>query len=360
MLQNITNSLEQTLIFTCLLGLAFLLSIRTEREPFNLSLLVTSELKGFAILTIIFGHIGYFLFTDHNFLAPLSNISGVGVDLFFLLSGYGLAISSIKKPYQPKEFYRRRIGKIFIPLWISLIIFLLLDAFILHHFYDWPVILKSFLGFYPQADIYQDLNSPLWYLTPLLFYYLIFPWLFKPRWPVLSAMALGIIAWGVFLFILPVSAGVHNLYSLHFLAFPLGVALANLLPSIQNIYRKILNDKTPANLSRIIRYLFLPVALGIFFYTFNSGGQSPLVTQLISLVCALSLITVFTLIKLHSRLLEILGNHSYEIYLLHWPLLYRFGFLYRLLPAGLVTALYIAILLGLAYLFQQITSRKKA
>lgn len=348
MQQTAVVPIEQTIIFGGLFFVVFLWLLRKKQEPLNFSLLVTSELKGFAILTIILGHIGYFLFTDHGFLYPFSTISGVGVDIFFLLSGYGLALSSMKKNYVPLEFYRRRVGKIFLPLWIVLVLLLLLDAFLLGRFYDWSVMVRSFLGLYPSADIYNDLNSPLWYLTPLFFYYLVFPWVFKPRWAVFSGFILALLGYVLLSLPLPVTEGVRNLYSLHYLAFPLGVVLAG-LSSFTKKFHSIITTWA--------RYILLIVCGGVFFYAATAGG-SGLTAQLLSLLCTLMVLFIFIATKLYSRLFEIFGNYSYEIYLLHWPLLYRYDFLYRFLPPGVATFLYLIVMLGLAWALRKIVSFK--
>src|SRR3990167_10590201 len=67
----------------------------------------TLSLKGFAILAIVFAHIGYFLVADHRFLFPLSTLAGVGVDMFLLLSGFGLTMSSLSRDRPTMDFYAR-------------------------------------------------------------------------------------------------------------------------------------------------------------------------------------------------------------------------------------------------------------
>lgn len=353
MLQTITDPIGQTTIFSVILVIAILSFLGKKKVLNGFSAEVTVQLKGFAILTILFGHIGYFLFTDHSFLHPLSSISGVGVDLFLLLSGYGLGISSLKNNYRPLEFYRRRIGKIFIPLWIVLIIILLLDAFFLHTFYNWQTIIQNFLGFYPSADIYLDLNSPLWYLTLILFYYLIFPWIFNPKKVVLSGTALAIISTLIISLNLPVTAGVQHLYQLHYLAFPLGIILAGLSSKFSNFFNnKIFNSKRSPQQSRLIRYLLISISAALFFFSLRPE-ENKLIYQLLSLLSATSITAFFILTKLRFKLLEVFGNYSYEIYLLHWPLLYRYDFLYKFLPPAISTALYLAILLALGCLLQK-------
>jgi len=354
MIQTVVNAGEQTMIFAGMLGIVFLLLFRFKRDSSGFSLEVTNQLKGLAILTIIFGHIGYFLFSDHNFLFPLSTISGIGVDMFLLLSGYGLAVSAIKKNLKPLEFYKRRVGKIFIPLWIVLVVILVLDAVLLKQFYDWPVMIRSFFGLYPSADIYKDLNSPLWYMTPLLFNYLIFPGVFKQRWSLVSALVMAGIGYVVLLLPLPVADGVRHLYELHYLAFPIGVAIAGGSDTFGKYAVKIFKWLKLRKVLELSRYVFLIALAVVFYYSAWATFENILIVQLVSILSALSVLLMFVCFKLRMRLLEIFGEYSYEIYLFHWPLLYRFDFIYRSLPAGMGTALYLVYFLVLAYFLKKL------
>ena len=120
MQQTIQNPEFHTLILILifLLGMAISSRKRQDRQFFPTS--VTQELKGFAILTIIFGHIGYFLDTNDTFLFPLSVASGVGVNIFLFLSGFGLTMSTLKKQLSLLQFYKRRLLRLFLPMWIVL------------------------------------------------------------------------------------------------------------------------------------------------------------------------------------------------------------------------------------------------
>lgn len=354
MLQTATIHPQQNTIFFILLGLILLFSLR-KKSPTEtgLSNLVTLNLKGLAMLTIVLGHIGYFLFTDHNFLYPLSTISGIGVDIFLFLSGFGLTISSLQKNLPWKEFYLRRLHKIFLPLWGTLLIFLLMDWFILGKSTTTSTILTSFLGFYPSADIYQDLNSPLWYITPILFYYLIFPWVFQPRRPWLSTLLITTSSWLVLTQIpLPITSTVQHLYSLHYLAFPLGIAIALLSHHLPKTpFLKTLQRRA-AKLPHIKTFLpSLLIIIGLLgFLTSQRGATTTLDYQILSLIGTSGLILIFTANKLTNLALSIFGRYSYEIYLLHWPLLYRYDLLYQYLPPALATILWLLLLLSFGWL----------
>ena len=100
----IFNPIFQTQIFIGWLLLALLLSARVKKSAGFFPVSLTSELKGVAILAVVFSHVGYFLAADHRFLFPLSVFAGAGVDIFLFLSGFGLAVSAIKKSLSIKEF----------------------------------------------------------------------------------------------------------------------------------------------------------------------------------------------------------------------------------------------------------------
>jgi peptidoglycan/LPS O-acetylase OafA/YrhL len=226
---SIADPVISTQIFTFLLSAALLLSARKRAGGEFFSVETTQEMKGFAILAIVLSHIGYFLVNDHRFLFPLSILAGVGVDLFLFLSGYGLTASAWKRELKPLAFYRHRLFKLFTPFWMVLAALFLSDFFLLGRAYGAGYMARSFLGLFPHADLYQDVNSPLWYLTFILFFYLLFPWVFRKRYFPLSALLLYVLA-DKFVSVQPAYfASVLHLYELHLMAFPLGVLAAGLV-----------------------------------------------------------------------------------------------------------------------------------
>jgi peptidoglycan/LPS O-acetylase OafA/YrhL len=67
----------------------------------------------------------------------------------------------------------------------------------------------------------------------------------------------------------------------------------------------------------------------------------------------LSIIIFFIIKKFDIKIFYILGLYSYEIYLLHWPIMYHYDFLYKYTPAWFATPLYIIIFLGLGFLLKK-------
>lgn len=342
MLIKVSDPILQTIFFSLIFLSLFFISIRKKATETFLSKETTNQLKGFSILAIIFSHIGYFLSSDPKFLYPYSILAGVGVNLFLFISGFGLTLSQIKSPLPPILFYKKRLSKLFIPLWVVITIFLGIDFFLLNRSYPVIEIIHSFLGFFPRADLFQNLDSPLWYFLVILFYYLIFPLIFIKRAPLLSPILVLSLSLLLLNLPLPFDPDVLNLYKLHFLAFPLGMLFGLV---IQNIKFKL-------NLS--LKLLILSIVVPIFLYTsINSGvGQNLYIEQGISLITAFSAIIIFALSRLKFKLFSLFGIYSYEIYLLHWPILSRFN-LFRGLPPFLMVVLNLFLFILLAYALQE-------
>jgi len=365
MIKSISNSVSATNIFIAIFILAILASIRKQKVKEFFSLDTTQELKGFAILAVVFSHIGYFLVSDHNFLHPLTIIAGVGVDLFLILSGYGLVMSSLKKDQSIWQFYKTRLIRLFVPMWIVLILFFTADYFILNIKYSWGYIVQAFFGIFRTADLYTDINSPLWYFTLILFFYLVFPLVFSKKRPWLSALIIYVLGYLILKTEPYRLSGNIYMYKIHLIGFPLGMFIASLVKneyiiSLQNsnfVKKNIDKFKQPNVLNNLIYYFifFILVYLSAYF-SYNSGvGKGLRMEQGISILTAMLLLALFLMKRFDIRLFNIFGVYSYEIYLLHWPLLYSYDVFYQYFPAWLATALYLPFFLGLSVGLQRLS-----
>lgn len=341
---NVADPVQQTAIFLAIFIVLVIATIKKNREPLQFTRSHTDELKGFAILMVIFGHIGYFLASDDRFLWPLSVAAGVGVNLFLFLSGFGLTAASLKEKTPLKNYYLKRFLNIYPPMWVVIAVFLLMDGFLLQRTYSTAYIVRSFSGFFPNADLSIDLNSPLWYFTFIVFYYLLFPILFSRKFPVLSALVF--MALGLFLTKqnLPINRDVLKLYQTHTLAFPLGMIFHTITQS--EIIRKL-----KSRISHVTRYTLIITACGIAGYTaiHSNVGQGVYKEHLVSLVTVTAFVAISVLKNFSSRFLMLAGAYSYEIYLIHWPLLSRYEYLYRNLPPYLATLAYLALFLSVSW-----------
>lgn len=343
MLIKVSDPVFQTILFSIIFCGLLLVFIRKKGSGVLLSKEVTNQLKGFAILTIVFSHIGYFLSSDNKFLYPYSILAGVGVNLFLLLSGFGLTISHLKSPLSPLAFYKKRLLRLFIPMWFIITIFLIMDFFLLNRSYPMLEIIRGFLGFYPKANLYINFDSPLWYFSVILFYYLIFPLIFVKKFHWISPLLVLLVSILALNLELPIDNGLIEIYKVHTLAFPLGMLLGLAILHIK------------FKLNKFLKLLILSMTAVVFLYTsVHSGvGEDPKIEQGISLITTLSVVLIFTLSRFNFKLFSLFGIYSYEIYLLHWPILSRYN-LFIGLPPFLEVTLNIALILILGYILQTI------
>ena len=357
---SIVDASFNTLVFGVIFWGLAIASLRRPKEFGFFAPYKTQEMKGFAILAIVFSHIGYFLSTDTDFLWPMSVLAGVGVNLFLFLSGFGLTLSSFKKQMPFYVFYYKRLKKLFIPLWIVILIFFLMDYYILQRSYPITEIWKSFIGFFPLADLFNNLNSPLWYFTLILFYYLLFPLTFYKRIPYLSPVLILVISYILLKEVtLPfeINVDVFKLYKTHFAAFPLGVLFAVLMndPNFSPIKHHFKN----IFLKGTLKYLLVLIFIYLFgYFSINSGvGESKNIEQTISLITMFTIIFLFVVKNFEVKLFSLFGIYSYEIYLIHWPILSRYDYLYKYLPAWVATCFYLVLFLVIAYGLQKMVKR---
>lgn len=363
---SIIDPVLSTIVFTALLVCGLLITVRKKTSTRLFPVELTEELKGFAILIIIFSHIGYILSSDHSFLWPLSTMAGVGVNLFLFLSGYGLSLSALKKAPKLKT-YARRILQLFIPLWVVISLYFVLDYFVLHISYTAGYVAHSLAGIFLRADALQDVNSVLWFLSLILFYYLLFPLAFMKKRLWASALIVFVVASAIVWLHLDSLRDVMRFYQVHTAAFPLGILAAWLtttratetVAQWRASYTKFRLSNQRGKLWDALLYGVTSLILigAISYVAINSSVDSTIPKeQTISLLTMFLVIALFIHKRIRFGLLAIFGYVSFEIYLLHWPLISRYDFLYSHVPAWLATALYLVIFVALGWLLKLITN----
>ena len=366
---TITNVPEANMLVIIALIAVLLITLRKSKHTEVFPVSVTQELKGLGILTVVFAHFAYMLVTNPEFLFPLSIIAGVGVDLFLFMSGYGLSVGMIKKPMPVMEFYKRRLIKIFIPFWVALIIIFAADAILLNIFYTTPYIVQSLLGWFPTAIGYGDVNSPFWYITWMIMFYALYPIVFSAKRPWLSAIILAVFAtlMGVYN---PFEMGDNWLHRLHTLAFPLGILAAWLMMQTKEKDNKLVKvlENFRNNSSMIIRYVVIASMFALVVYmslhttakdwpTLTSIlGKGYFVEQFASLVIMFAFIVIFSLKKLDNKFLSIYGLYSFEVYLIHWPLMSRYDVFFDIFPAGVAVIAWLITFIVVSWLLQKIVT----
>ncbi|RBQ30985.1 acyltransferase [Arcobacter sp. FW59] len=329
---------------------------------------VTNELKGLGILTVVFAHFAYMKVTNSEFLFPLSIIAGVGVDLFLFMSGFGLTVGMLKKPMKVADFYKKRVIKIFIPFWIALIIMFIADAVFMDKTYSIWYMIKSMLGFFPTADGFGDVNSPFWYITWMIMFYLLFPLVFFKNKPWLTAIILAVVATIIGTFNI-FDLGSNWLHRLHTVAFSLGIIAAWLVQIKDGQENKFVSYvKNFRDNSKDMKYIVMAIMFVIVFYVSQRTGanswptlkdilgQGFFVEQIMSIVIMLAFIVIFVLKKVESKFLTIYGVYSYEVYLIHWPLMAKYDIFFVYLPAWAAVIAWLIAFILVSMLLQRLVT----
>lgn len=143
-------------------------------------------LKTAAILAVILHHWLHMVPQQPSaFLLFLVKLVGPFVNLFFILSGCGLTLSSLRSGGKgPAAFFRGRFLKIVVPYWfVTVILFLVLKSLI--HFslaripsdseLDWQVLLNYLIftrNFFPEMNFF---NPSHWFMPVIIGLYVLFP-----------------------------------------------------------------------------------------------------------------------------------------------------------------------------------------
>ena len=124
---------------------------------FDLNQEKTMQLKGLAIIFVLLGHLGYIFFAG-----------AWGVNLFLILSGYGVYLSYSKKGL--KEFFPKKIIKIYLPYLIYAIIIVCYYLYTNHFVFSRKIVLATLLG----LDIDSNLDKSMWYISFIFLEYILF------------------------------------------------------------------------------------------------------------------------------------------------------------------------------------------
>lgn len=114
----------------------------------------------------------YFSWQPENSLLRIFNLAYLGVDVFFVISGYIMAHTVLRKNYSASQFLRKRIVRVFKPYWAVSMIYLLL----LYSFSDYTTstseLIASFLLIPNDFDFHPILYVG-WSLVYEIFFYLL-------------------------------------------------------------------------------------------------------------------------------------------------------------------------------------------
>jgi peptidoglycan/LPS O-acetylase OafA/YrhL len=321
----------------------------TRRKPTAfLDITQTNELKGFAIMMVVTGHLWV-----HVSKEPASLILGdVAVSLFLILSGFGLTLSVEKTPVTFKRFVGQRLSRVMAPYWVATGVILILDYLVLDKTYSLPDISSTLAGINGDRSV-RDLDYARWFISLLLLEYIAFfvANRFLPRFEaILSLCVFSVLLMVLKHYHLLLLGSFHNM-----MAFPLGCLLAYYIKAVTRfVFAK-------ANHKKLV--VFVIFSLFLTWYALQNIEVTTGVLNKIThrglpilwstLFCFLAILIIGGLGRLGfvSGFLAFSGAIALEVYLIHGPLLIKYNPVFGWFPPDYIAiaySIFLILLLALA------------
>lgn len=266
----------------------------TLRSSFNddtLSSLQTNQLKGFAILLILFNHLCYYTEPLPSLYGIWSEAGMVGVAIFLILSGYGLSISMQNKGIQ--WFFLKTVSRILIPIIFALGLLLFLKIFL--EGAEQNILLEI-----PRILFFMhSLDGKTWFIIFILFWYCLLYLTFKFG---LSNQHRLIFLFLVSLAIISIPQTLH-LAKANAFSFPFGCWMGLNSSFIKGKINKLLQQKKliliSCLLGSVLLSAFLFNASEIFHFSAYSAILSVLILAVILSISYILYFSIFRHIKLN-------------------------------------------------------------
>ncbi len=288
-------------------------------------------LRGLACLAVVTFHFRYQLESDYPVLTKLLSTGAIGVDLFFILSGFVITLSVSRMGTgiaAAGDFLKRRALRLLPAYFILLLInFLLSGAMATFHYADKTQALISaatFSVYLPQhAPFYVDDSGFMgvrWTLNYEFLFYLMMSvcLLAHARWMALTALLCAV------LIALPMTFGYQP--TLFVRGYDMGYAYLNLMtnPIIWQFAAGVLIDLIYPYMARLpvaIRVPFLLTALALLvqhIMSFQHTGHGLMASgTILALLLAAVAFNDSWLGRITPRCLVLLGDISFSVYLIH-------------------------------------------
>jgi len=271
------------------------------------------------------------------------------VSYFFVLSGFILTVNS-KDGINVRRFYINRFARIF-PLYLGALLLMLFLLLVARTPKDTISFNKVFLSVFLIQSWFQNYalsyNFPAWSLSAEAFFYVVFPFVIfllrnKPlRLQLISIVSFWFIMQVLFVWmLLHQNTFVMNNPLFHLSTFLLGIAAGRLFESKQDILAIYTSKFELLSLVMITVLALLVMSRNPIFLKFYHNGLLAPVFVLFIYTVALS---KGRLIKLFAnRRLEYLGEISYGIYILQFPVsILVFGIMDRIVKVSPTVGFYI-------------------
>lgn len=271
------------------------------------------RLRGFALVLVLIYHGGGIFGGGYWFHGE------IGVDIFLLLSGFGLALNCVDQPLG--WFLRRRFLRIFPAYWAALALFVGLDDHFFADHRSWPDLVLHVLGLqgFGREIWFMSINDSFWFITLVILCYILFVALRKH----LEDLAL----------LVAVCSLVTAALALAYDFTGNGAAAGHLPLRIPDFFLGLILGRLASGGALVLRPTGLLVAatLLLAYLGFNYGVHGYYLLPAVAYVAAFLWLQPWGLRSGAGRAalrgLGFLGTYSYEIYLLHQPLMRSFSLL---------------------------------
>lgn len=274
-------------------------------------------LRGIAVILVIFFHMGFNTFRN----------GWIGVDIFFVISGFLMwhLYSENLLAGQIKLFFKKRLIRLLPALCVTLLIFDIIFYIKFFHTYRAKISWEAFVATIGMSNIYYwlidnhstsgDLRVfiPLWSIALEIQFYISFPIIVSFIKNSMRKLIITFIAVFSIYILLLITLFESKIYTLpgKFSEFLLGVFAAKIIKDLKL-------SKTRIYYSQILLLILL-----IIVFNFEFSGKSVIFLQILSSFTA----TFFILgtfyenkTNLLLKLFEKIGDYSYSLYLIHFPL----------------------------------------
>ena len=336
---NFDNVEILNIILILILFSITILTLRKRDKWRSMDFITTDQLRGIAILMVIQGHLWVHVAKEKaSFI-----MSGDGVTLFLFISGFGIT-KSLLKDTGLENYVIKRINRVIIPYWIATVMILVFDYFLINKTYSASNIILSLFGI-NIYDILHEFDYVRWFITFLLFWYLVTYSLFYIKKKSVVV---------ILIFVIGQLALLLDYYVLHFgwyqyLAFPAGVYFAL---NESKIEKKFRIRKTAFQYLELTIVAFC-ICYKIYFADTLSFHLPSIIifllNDVVSVVMILAILLLISEIKnYYSQFLLLLGKYSYWIFLLHGVFLmkynpvFKLGSVYWTFPVFIILILFIA------------------
>jgi exopolysaccharide production protein ExoZ len=284
-------------------------------------------LRGFAALAVVIHHTGGYVkryFEPTLFLGDYFSIGFAGVDLFFVISGFIIHFTSknyLGNTSKLKEYLKKRFVRVFPIYWIITTVLFIsswLLTWILHKnifSIGYPKTLSAYIQTYTLFPLHFAINPVTWTLSYELFFYLGFAFLIvsKRLW-VIPTFILGV---SFVHLIKDIPDGNLSYFNFFFSGYNFEFLLGFL---IFQFYKSI-------KLPNILSILLVTFSFSVIIYFGYSVSDVDSLKRVLVFGLPSSLILIALLNLEQNEVISfprfsiILGDASYSLYLIHFPMM---------------------------------------